>query len=119
MSIDPEHFGHLQGNYIGKTKHLSGTNMYNIFDDGISPEDLRGNLNSRRKRRQIIATVTLTVGKGPRHMEVFILKEGVKYTDMISFPKEEPTLYRLYSFGNYKDKIHYFRTRKPQWIEQR
>ena len=76
---------------------------------------MRGNFQGK-KRREVLATVRQSMESGPRAMEVYVLKEGIKYTDLLSYPHEEPSLEELYEVTANKSLIHFFRTRKPKWM---
>lgn len=119
LSINPHNFSRLQNNYIGKMRSDSKDLTYNIFDEGRNPEMLRGNPDPNKKRRSILATIKLKIGKGPWMMEAFVLKQGKRYEELLKFPSQETNLLELYKQASTTEYIDYYVSRKPSYVEGR
>ena len=117
ISSDSQDFNYSRNKIIGKVRSNEGKQIYNVYDNGYKP-DLSSSDNSQT--RQILATVRIKTKKGPRTLEVYLLKQGFRYSNLRGFnQKKEINLESLYSIEQNRKNIIFLKTRQPQWVESK
>lgn len=117
ISLDNQDFNYSRNKIIGKVRSNEGKQIYNVYDNGYKP-DLSSSDNSQT--RQILATVRIRTRKGPRSLEVYLLKQGFKYSNLRGFKeKKEINLETLYSIEQNRKNIILLKTKQPQWVESK
>lgn len=68
----------------------------------------------------MLATVRIRTQQGPRELEVYVLRYRKKYSQLLGKNLGvQPNLETLYNIEENRKSIHLFRSRKPQWIQQK
>ena len=82
ISTKMDDFSYLQNNVVGKVRSVQSSDLYNVYNDGYKEEEMPKNPENS-DNRQILATVRIRAGKGPRNIIAYVLKNGVNYHNLL------------------------------------